>query len=133
MQAQCFILLKPDAHKRGLVGEILSRFEKRGYSIVQMQHIVYPSKEKVMQFYDRYRENNFFYEIVRFMQTGPITAVILNGNPEIARTIVGDTIPRKCESGTIRGDYSSSIVENLIHCSTGEEMMSDIELWFSHV
>ena len=117
MQSQCFILLKPDAHRRGLVGEILSRFEKRGYTIDRMSHISYPERYMIEEFYSKHRDKNFFEEIVQFMMSGPITAIVLNGNPDLVRSIVGDTYPYKCSHGSIRGDLSSSIVENLIHCS----------------
>jgi nucleoside diphosphate kinase len=65
------------------------------------------------------------------MMSGPITAIVLNGNPDIVRSIVGDTYPYKFEKGSIRGDLASSIVENLIHCSEGENMDLDIDLWLS--
>jgi nucleoside-diphosphate kinase len=129
MQSQCFILLKPDAHRRGLVGEILSRFERRGYTIDSMTHISQPNRGRIEEFYSKYRENNFFEEIVQFMMGGPVTAIVLNGNPDLVRAIVGDTYPHKCEPGSIRGDLASSIVENLIHCSTGEEAEVEAELW----
>ena len=130
MQSQCFILLKPDAHRRGLVGEILSRFERRGYTIDRMTHINQPNRGIIEEFYSKYRENNFFEEIVQFMMEGPVTAIVLNGNPDLVRSMVGDTYPHKCESGSIRGDLASSIVENLIHCSIEEEAEKEAELWF---
>lgn len=131
MQSQCFILLKPDAHRRGLVGEILSRFERRGYTVDSMAHISQPNRGRIEEFYSKYKDSHFFEEIVRFMMGGPVTAIVLNGNPDLVRSIVGDTYPYKCNPGSIRGDLASSIVENLIHCSIGEKMDTDIELWFS--
>lgn len=127
----CFILLKPDAHRRGLVGELITRFERRGYTISNMRYILSPSRNTVLEFYKQFVTKNFFDEIVEFIVEGPVLALVLKGSPEIVRGIVGDTMPHKYAQGSIRGDYSCSIVENLIHYSIEDEMDRDVTLWFS--
>ena len=126
------VVLKPDAVQRGLVGEILQRFERVGLKIVGMK-MVKPSE-------DHYRAH---YEDIGHMMTGPVIAMVLEGVEAVplVRKIVGPTEPKSAEMGTIRGDYSHMSfgysdakgigVPNLIHASgSPEEAKKEIRLWF---
>jgi nucleoside-diphosphate kinase len=116
------VLLKPDALQRGLMGEIISRFEKKGLKVVGM---------KMMQLSDRLLDEHyahlnhlpFFGEIKAFMMRTPVVAVCLEGLScvETVRSMCGKTMAREALPGTIRGDYAMSIQANLIHASDGAE------------
>ncbi|MEM0340542.1 MAG: nucleoside-diphosphate kinase [Acidilobaceae archaeon] len=117
------IVIKPDAVRRSLVGEILSRFEKKGFKIVALK-MLRMTKEQAEEFYRVHKYKPFFNELVEFITSGPVVAAILEGESAISvvRLMIGSTDARKAEPGTIRGDYGLSILENLIHASDSPEM-----------
>lgn len=117
------IVIKPDAVRRGLVGEILSRFEKKGFKILALK-MLRLTREQAEEFYKVHRYKPFFEELVNFVTSGPVVAAILEGESAISvvRLMIGATDARKAEPGTIRGDYGLSILENLIHASDSPEM-----------
>jgi nucleoside-diphosphate kinase len=132
MSQRTFVLLKPDAVRRGLVGNILSRFEAKGLTIVAMEqrHIDAGQSDK---HYADHVERDFYPPLRDFVTGGPLIALVLEGDEaiEVVRAINGATDGRKAAPGTIRGDLSLSNRENLVHGSDSEESAArEITLWF---
>ena len=126
------IIMKPDAVARGLVGEIITRFELRGFKLKDMR-LLNDARSYLEQHYDSFKEKSFYNDLIEFLCSGPIVVGIMNGNLETARQIVGSTIPSEAKKGTIRGDYACALPQNLIHTShSAEEAAQEIALW-SHV
>ena len=113
-----FVLLKPDAVARGLVGAVLSRFEDRGLRIVAMEQRTIDT-DLADQHYAEHVERDFYPPLRAFVTSGPLVAMVLEGDEaiEVVRGINGATDGRKAAPGTIRGDYSLSNRENLVHAS----------------
>lgn len=127
-----FLAVKPDGVQRGLVGEIIRRFEAKGFTLVGLK-LVQVSRELAEQHYDVHREKPFFPGLVEFITSGPVVALVLEGEGVVAsaRKIIGATNPLASEPGTIRGDYGISIGRNLIHGSDAVETAKrEISLWF---
>jgi nucleoside-diphosphate kinase len=112
------VIIKPDGVRRGLVGEILSRFEKKGFKIRALK-MIRLSREQAEKLYDIHFGKSFFNDLVNYMTSGPVVAVILEGDNAVnaVRLMIGPTDGSKAPPGTIRGDYSLSIRENVIHAS----------------
>lgn len=132
MSEKTLVLVKPDGVRRGLVGQILSRFEAKGFSIeaMKMQTV---DKQLADQHYAEHVEKGWYPELREFITSGPLVALILSGDEAITvvRGIVGATDGRKAAPGTVRGDYSLSNQENLIHASDSPESAArEIALWF---
>ena len=126
------VLLKPDAVRRGLVGAILNRFEARGLSIVAMEMRTIDAA-KADEHYAEHVERDFYPPLRGFITSGPLVALVLQGDSavEVVRGINGATDGRKAAPGTIRGDYSLSNRENLVHGSDSPESAErEIKLWF---
>ena len=127
------ILLKPDAVKRKLSGEILSRFEKKGLKIVGLKMMTL-SKQLAEKHYDVHKGKPFFKGLVEYIISGPIIAAVLEGENSIliTRTMSGATDGSKALPGTIRGDYSMGIEKNIIHASDSKESFEhEFPLFFS--
>jgi nucleoside-diphosphate kinase len=125
-----FVMIKPDGVKRGLIGEIISRFERRGFQIVQMSTIS-PDRKLIEDHYSDHLSKSFFGELINFTVSGSVVAIAMKGDVSVARKIVGSTIPWESSPGTIRGDYACTIRENLVHCSDSlESARREVELWF---
>ncbi len=127
-----FIAIKPDGVQRKLVSEILGRFEKKGFKLVGLK-LMSVSKELAEQHYGVHRERPFFAGLVEFITSGPIVAIVLEGDGVVAsaRKIIGATNPLNSEPGTIRGDLAVSIGRNIIHGSDAvETAQAEIALWF---
>ena len=127
------ILLKPDATQRGLTGSIISRIEARGLKIIGMK-LMQMTKELAHKHYEAHVDKPFFDGLVGFITSGPIVAIILEGNNavEIVRTTMGETDPSKANPGTIRGDLAIDIGQNLIHGSDSlESSQREIDLFFN--
>ncbi|MEL9998261.1 MAG: nucleoside-diphosphate kinase [Sulfolobales archaeon] len=116
------VIIKPDGVRRGLVGEILSRFEKKGFKIRALK-MIRLSREQAEKLYDIHFGKSFFNDLVNYMTSGPVVAVILEGDNAVnaVRLMIGPTDGSKAPPGTIRGDYSLSIRENVIHASDSIE------------
>ena len=132
MSQRTFVLLKPDAVRRGLVGNILSRFEAKGLTFVavEQRHIDAAQSD---QHYADHVEREFYPPLRDFVTGGPLIAIVLEGDEaiEVVRAINGATDGRKAAPGTIRGDLSLSNRENLVHGSDSEESAArEIALWF---
>jgi nucleoside-diphosphate kinase len=115
-------IIKPDGVGRNLIGEVLSRFEKAGLTVVaaRMMHL---SQKEAEGFYAVHRERPFFKDLVKFMTSGPVLVQVLEGEGAIARNreVMGATDPKKAAKGTIRADLASSIDENVVHGSDAAE------------
>jgi len=117
-----FIILKPNAVRRGLIGEILKRFEQRGIKIVGMKFLRM-TREQAEKLYEPHRGKPFYNELLEFMLSGPVVVLVLEAPRvvEMVRHIVGATDPLKAEAGTIRGEFALTVTKNLIHASDSEE------------
>jgi nucleoside-diphosphate kinase len=126
------VLLKPDAVRRGLVGEVISRFEAKGLAIVRMEMRTIDG-ELADRHYAEHVERDFYPPLREFVTGGPLVAMVLEGDEAIAavRTIAGATDGRKAAPGTIRGDLSLSNRENLVHGSdSAESAERELAIWF---
>jgi len=126
------VLIKPDAVKRGLVGEVLARFEHKGLAIDAMV-LRTMDRDLADLHYAEHLDKAFYPPLKEFMTGGPLVALVLSGDQaiEVVRTLVGATDGRVAAAGTIRGDFSLSNRENLVHASDGPDSAKrELELWF---
>ena len=126
------VLIKPDAMRRGLAGEILRRFEARGLDVKDAR-LVNVDEGLAKEHYAEHAEKPFFDELVEFITSGPTLALVLEGEGAIAtvRTTMGATNPADAGPGTIRGDLALSMPDNLVHGSDSPESSArEIKLWF---
>ncbi len=116
------LILKPDAFKRNLVGEIIKRIEMKGFKIVNMK-FEFLSREKAEKFYEVHKGKNFFDDLINFMISGPILTIELEGENAIflLRKLIGATKPEDREMGSIRGDLTIGLTEDLVHASDSKE------------
>ncbi len=127
-----FVILKPDAVQRGLVGEIVARFERRGLKIVGMKFMAV-SEELARRHYAVHQGKPFFSGLIQYITSGPVVAMVLEGTDaiQVVRRTIGATRPAEAEPGTIRGDLGLEIGRNLVHGSDGPETAAfEIDLWF---
>lgn len=127
-----FIILKPDAVQRQLIGELITRFERRGLKIIAMKFMAV-SRELAEEHYAVHRERPFFRDLIAYITSAPVVAMVLEGPDAIrvARNTVGATSPVEAAPGTIRGDFGLQIGRNLVHASDGPETArAEIALWF---
>ncbi|EGQ27569.1 nucleoside-diphosphate kinase [Mammaliicoccus sciuri] len=127
-----FLMVKPDGVQRNLIGEIVSRFEDKGYQMVggKLMNI---SEELAQQHYGEHKERPFFGELVDFITSGPVFAMVWEGENVIstARLMMGATNPKESAPGTIRGDFAVTVSKNIIHGSDSPESASrEINLFF---
>lgn len=130
------VLVKPDAVERGLTGEILSRIERKGYQIVEL-NMLQASHQMLVEHYEEHEGKDFFEPLVNFMAEGPIVAAIVEGERVIEgiRALAGISDPTLAEPGTIRGDlgrdWGEGVQKNLIHASDSTlSAEREIDLWF---
>ncbi len=126
------VLIKPDAVQRGLVGDIIARFERKGLTLAGMR-LVKASRELAEQHYAVHAERPFFKDLIAFITGSPLVAMALEGEEAVAvvRNLMGATDGRKAAPGTIRGDFGISVGANLAHGSDSEENAQlELELWF---
>ncbi|MBO9310501.1 MAG: nucleoside-diphosphate kinase [Chloroflexi bacterium] len=126
------IIIKPDGVQRGLVGEIIRRFEQRGLRIVGMK-FMQVSRELAEQHYAVHREKPFFNSLVEYITASPVVVMALEGTNAVlnARNIIGATQPSEAKAGTIRGDFALEIGRNLVHGSDSPENgTAEVALWF---
>ncbi len=116
------ILVKPDAFARGLTGEIVARFENKGLKIVALKHMTV-TEDLARQHYAEHEGKPFFGELVGFITSGPIVAMVLEGEEAIraARQVIGATNPLEAAPGSIRGDYAIAVGQNMVHGSDSPE------------
>ncbi|MEE8178379.1 MAG: nucleoside-diphosphate kinase [Nitrosopumilaceae archaeon] len=122
MTEQTLIVLKPDAVERNLIGEIISRFEKKGFKVVKLKMLKF-TKDMAEEFYSAHKEKPFFGELVSFIISERVVASVIEGDNVVAmtRTIIGATKPSEAAPGTIRGDFGVGITNNSIHASDSME------------
>lgn len=126
------VLVKPDGVRRGLIGEIVSRIEKKGLRIVTLR-MLQMDRALARRHYAVHEGKPFFNDLVDFITSGPVVAMVLEGEKavDVVRTMMGDTDPKKSAPGTIRGDLGMDIGQNLIHGSDSEEnARKEIDLFF---
>src|SRR6478735_404494 len=116
------ILLKPDAFARGLSGEIIARFERKGLRIAALRRMVV-TRELAERHYAEHAERPFFGELVDFITSGPLVAMVLEGESAIkaARQVIGATNPLEATTGSIRGDFAIEVGQNMVHGSDAPE------------
>lgn len=127
-----FIMVKPDGVERRLVGEIVRRFEQKGLRLVGMK-LLLPSRELAENHYAVHRERPFFQDLVNFITSGPVVAMVWEGlnAVRLSRALIGATNPLDAAPGTIRGDFATEITTNLVHGSDSVETAEkEIALWF---
>jgi len=129
-----FIMCKPDAVERGLVGEIIARIERKGLTITALDMRT-PSRELAEAHYEEHAERPFYGELVEFLTRGPVVAMVVEGPDEntfaLMRTLIGKTKVEDAQPGSIRGDFATTTNENLVHGSDAPESAArEIELWF---
>src|SRR5439155_10636478 len=125
-------LVKPDAFSRGLTGEVIARFERKGLAIVALKHMVV-ERDLAERHYAEHSERPFFGELVEFITGGPLVAMVLEGHEAVtaARQVIGATNPLEAAPGSIRGDLGLEVQTNLVHGSdSGESARREIELFF---
>jgi nucleoside-diphosphate kinase len=119
---QTLILVKPDAFERGLTGEIIARFEKKGLRIAALKYMQM-DKELASRHYAEHEGKPFFGELVEFITSGPLVAMVLEGYEAVkaARQVIGATNPLEAAPGSIRGDYALEVGQNMVHGSDSNE------------
>ena len=126
-------IVKPDGVRQGVVGEVIRRFEKEGIRIVAMRMLSL-TKREAEGFYAVHRERPFFASLTDFMSSGPIVAMVLEGEDVIARNrvLMGATDPKKADPGTIRADFAATVEQNIVHGSDAPETAAtEIRYFFS--
>ena len=129
---QTFLMVKPDGVARGLVGEVIGRFERKGFTLEKMR-MLRIDEALAHRHYAEHVDKGFFPDLLEFITSGPVVAMQWSGEGAIAaaRTLMGATNPADAAPGTIRGDYGSFITENIVHGSDGRESAQrELEIYF---
>ena len=132
-QERTFVMIKPDAHGRRLSGEILARFERRGFTIRGLK-LLRVSRDQAVQHYAEHEGKPFYPDLVDFITSGPVVAMVLEGPAAVTtvRAMMGATNPLDSAPGTIRGDLALEIGENIVHGSDSPESAErEIAIYFS--
>ena len=134
MTTRTFVMAKPDAVERGLIGEIVSRIERKGLKITAAE-LRTADRALAEEHYDEHRDKPFFGDLVAFLTRSPVFAMIVEGPDdntwELCRILIGKTQVTDAQPGSIRGDFATTTNENLVHGSDGPESAErEIELWF---
>lgn len=122
MSEQSLFIVKPDGVERKLIGQILSRFENKGFKIVKLRMFTF-TKEMAEEFYSDHKSKPFFGELVSFITSGRVAAAVIEGNNAIATTrlMIGSTKSFEASPGSIRGDFGLGFTDNIIHASDSKE------------
>jgi nucleoside-diphosphate kinase len=129
------ILVKPDAFERGLTGDVIARFERKGFRIVALK-LMRLERELAQRHYAEHAEKPFFGDLVEFITGGPLVAMVLEGARAVdgARQVIGATDPLQASPGSIRGDYATEVTFNLVHGSDSPESADrEIALFFPEI
>jgi Nucleoside diphosphate kinase len=130
-----FVMIKPDGVRRGLIGDIISRFERRGMKIVAMK-MVKIDRALAERLYEEHKGKSFFEELISYVTSGPVVAMVIEADEAVSvvRKMIGATDPKEALPGTIRGDYALSKAENVIHASDSPEKASrEISIFFKEM
>ena len=122
MTEQSLFIIKPDAVSRGLIGDVVSRFEKKGFKILKLKMMTF-TKEQAEKFYSDHKEKPFFGELVSFITSGRVVVAVIEGNNAIATTriMIGSTKSFEASPGSIRGDFGLGLTDNIVHASDSIE------------
>jgi len=122
MSEQTLFIVKPDAVARKLTGEVIARFERKGFKLVKLKLFQF-SKEQAEQFYSVHKDKPFFGELVSFITSGPVVVAVIEGNNAVATTriMIGATKSFEAAPGSIRGDFGLGFTDNIIHASDSAE------------
>lgn len=130
------VLVKPDAYRRGLTGEVLRRIEAKGYTLVALD-VLTPTRKALAEHYAEHEGKPFYDSLLDFMSSGPVTAVVIEGNDAIKgfRSLAGATNPTEASPGSIRGDlgrdWGLKVQQNVVHGSDSpESAVREIAIWF---
>ncbi len=120
--SRTLILVKPDAFARGLTGEIIARFERKGLTIAALRYTTL-DRQLAEQHYAEHQGKPFFEELVSFITSGPLVAMVLEGHEAVkaARQVIGATNPLEAAPGSIRGDFALEVGQNMVHGSDSDE------------
>jgi len=127
-----YIMIKPDGVQRNLVGEIISRFEKRGFQLVALK-LATPTEALLEEHYSDLKEKSFFRSMIKHMQSGPVVCTVWAGKDAVkaGRVMLGETDPLRSSPGTVRGDYCIDLGRNVCHGSDCvDNAEKEIALWF---
>ena len=130
--ARTLILIKPDAFGRGLTGELVARFERKGLRIAALQ-LMTMERDLAERHYAEHVDKPFFGELVEFITSGPLVAMVFEGHEAVAaaRQVIGATDPLEAAPGSIRGDFALQVGQNLVHGSDSDESAArEVELFF---
>ena len=130
--SRTLILVKPDAFERGLTGEVIARFERKGLRLMALKQVQIDEQFAGVH-YEEHTEKPFFGELVEFITQGPLVAMVMDGPDAVAaaRQVIGATNPLEASPGSIRGDYAVEVTFNLVHGSDSDESAErEIEIWF---
>jgi nucleoside-diphosphate kinase len=133
LMEKTFVMVKPDGVQRGVIGEVVRRFEQKGYKLVGAK-LMQVSQELAETHYAEHKERPFFGELVDFITSGPVFAMVWEGENVItvARTMIGATNPAEANPGSIRGDFGVTVGKNIIHGSDSSESAErEINLFFN--
>jgi nucleoside-diphosphate kinase len=131
-QERTLILVKPDAFERGLTGEVIARFERKGLKLISLKQMQ-ADDQLANTHYEEHTEKPFFGELVSFITRGPLVALVLEGEGAVAaaRQVIGATNPLEADAGSIRGEFATEVTFNLVHGSDSPESAErEIALWF---
>ena len=122
MTEQTLFIVKPDAVNRGLVGEVILRFERKGFKIMKLKMLTF-TKEMAQKFYSDHSSKPFFGELVSFITSGRVVIAVIEGNNAIAATriMIGSTKSFEAAPGSIRGDFGLGLTDNIVHASDSKE------------
>lgn len=132
MIEETFIMVKPDGVKLRLIGEVIRRFEMKQFEITALK-MVNISRETAERLYEIHKRKSFFEELISFTTSGPAVAMVVRGEDAVmnSRVIIGDTYPEKRVPGSIRGDFSPFLTENIVHASSSkEDAIREIKIFF---
>ncbi len=127
------VIIKPDGVERGLMGEIISRYERKGLTVTECK-LINAHRESLEKHYEEHKGKSFYEELLTYMTRGKVLVMIVEGNNaiQIVRKINGKTNPLDAEPGTIRGDFANSVTQNIVHASDSKESAKrEISIWFS--
>ncbi len=122
MTEQTLFIVKPDAVNRGLIGEVILRFERKGFKIIKLKMLTF-TKEMAQKFYSDHSSKPFFGELVSFITSGKVVVAVIEGNNAIATTriMIGSTKSFEAAPGSIRGDFGLGLTDNIVHASDSKE------------
>ncbi|XP_015285211.1 PREDICTED: nucleoside diphosphate kinase, mitochondrial [Gekko japonicus] len=132
LQERTLIAVKPDGVQRRLVGDVIQRFEKRGFKLVGLK-LLQANEGILAEHYHELRRKPFYHELIQYMTSGPVVAMVWEGHNVVktCRVVVGETNPAEAKPGTVRGDFSIHVSRNVVHASDSvETAQREISLWF---